>query len=264
MTGVADEKPCAVIPARAAFVLGLSLSRGCREAIGLFVLLYMLPCAVLADNGHGYRREIVELGKFDSTTMVDGVPSGWLLQPYKGQPRLAIEKAGDRFYLRLSSAGDTAYGIKKDTLVDLRRFPFLNWTWKAVRLPRGGDIRKREADDQALQVYLAFPADGFIGAMTSPAIAYIWDNLAPKGLMVKSPHPLLKKVRYVVMRNGMDRTGQWHVEKRNVYEDYKELIGAAGRTHVPATVEGVLLFINTHKTKSEAEGCIGDIFFSSE
>jgi hypothetical protein len=25
-------------------------------------------------------------------------------------------------------------------------------------------------------------------------------------------------------------------------------------THVPATVEGVLLFINTHKTKSEAEG----------
>jgi hypothetical protein len=224
----------------------------------------MLPCAVLADNAKGSQIEIVELGKFDGAMAVGEVPSGWRLQPHRGQPRLTIERAGNRSYLRLSSSGDTAYGIKKDAQIDLARFPFLNWTWKAVHLPREGDIRKRETDDQALQIYLAFPADGFAGLMTSSAIAYIWDNLAPKGLMVKSPQPLLKNVQYVVMRNGRDRIGQWHVEKRNVYEDYQALIAASGHTRVPAKVEGILLFINTHKTKGEAEGCIGDIFFSSE
>jgi hypothetical protein len=224
----------------------------------------MLPYAVLADNAKGSQIEIVELGKFDGAMAVGEVPSGWRLQPHRGQPRLAIERAGHRSYLRLSSSGDTAYGIKKDTQIDLGRFPFLNWTWKALHLPREGDIRKRETDDQALQIYLAFPADGFAGLMTSSAIAYIWDNLAPKGLMVKSPQPLLKNVQYVVMRNGRDRIGQWHVEKRNVYEDYQALIAASGHTRVPAKVEGILLFINTHKTKGEAEGCIGDIFFSSE
>jgi hypothetical protein len=242
----------------------LPLSKAWKGTIGLFILLYMLPGAILADQVHGSRRETVDIGKFDGSAAADGVPAGWRLQSYKGRPRLAFEKAGGHCYLRLRSAGDTAYGIKKDTRIDLKRFPFLNWTWKADRLPRGGDIRKREADDQALQVYLAFPDDGFAGLTTSPAIAYIWDNLAPRGLKVKSPQPLLQKVRYVVMRNGMDRTGQWQAEKRNIYEDYLELIAAAGRPHGPATVEGILLFINTHKTKSEAEGCIGDIFFSSE
>jgi hypothetical protein len=228
-------------------------------AAGIFILFSLMSSAVPA--GAAGRYEIVGTGDCDRIVS-GGLPEGWRPQPYRGKPQPVIEKTDGFCYIRLLSSGDTAYGVKKDIRVNLTRYPYLNWRWKAMRLPRGGDIRKREKDDQALQLYVSFASGRVFGSLISPAIAYIWDNEAPRGLKVKSPQPILGSVRYVVVRNGTDGTGRWHTEKRNVYADYQELI-AAGRS-VPAIVEGVLLFINTHKTKSDAEGCIGNIFFSGE
>lgn len=228
-------------------------------AAGIFFLLSLLSGAV--PSGAAGRYEIVGHGNCDGIVS-GGLPAGWRVQPYRGRPQPTAQKIGDFCSIRLISSGDTAYGIKKDIRVDLARYPYLNWRWKVERLPRGGDIRKREADDQALQLYVAFAGGRSFRSLTAPALAYIWDNAAPRGLKTKSPQPLLGSVRYIVVRNGSDRTGQWYAEKRNVYADYQELI-ADGRSG-PVVAEGVLLFINTHKTKGDAEGCTGDIFFSSE
>ena len=60
------------------------------------------------------------------------------------------------FFLKLSSSGETAFGAKKALSVDVKKYSFIHWKWKADRLPEGGDIRRANCDDQALQLYVVF------------------------------------------------------------------------------------------------------------
>ncbi len=103
------------------------------------------------------------------------------------------------------------------------------------------------------------------GLLSRPqTLAYIWDNEAPKNIQVKSPQAMLGNVKYLVFRKKSDVTGKWLSEKRNVQKDFTEAFGRHGFTDKQLTVKGMLLFINTHHTKSTAEGNIGNIFFSKE
>ncbi len=209
----------------------------------------------------GATADVLQLPIIPDPSKREGPPLGWEIQAHRGTPAPALEKRGNRHYLRLSSRGDTAWGIKREVQVDLREFPFLEWTWKADRLPRGGDVRRRDADDQALQVYVVFPGTSFPRRLTSTALAYVWDNLAPRGLVTGSPQPTMRRVRVVVLRNGQEPPGAWFTEKRNVLQDARALYRDLGLGEPPPT-EGVILFVNTHKTGGHAEGRIGDIRFT--
>jgi len=70
---------------------------------------------------------------------------------------LRLEKAEENFVVRLVSDHKSSFGSSGKLHVDLKEYPFLNWRWRAVRLPRGGDVRKAATDDQAVQLYVAFP-----------------------------------------------------------------------------------------------------------
>ena len=203
-----------------------------------------------------------DIGRFRHQDLQGGAPASWQLQLYKGTPALAIEQDGRQTFLRMSAGGKTAFGVKKAVSVDVRTYPFLHWKWKAYRLPDGGDIRRADRDDQALQLYVVFPAMGFPAVHTSPTIAYVWDNDAPKGLITTSPQKLLGYVRYVVLRNKTDSLGIAQMETRNVYEDYGKLFGEFNGGKPSGPIRAVLLFINTHHTRSAAEGSVGDIYFS--
>jgi hypothetical protein len=65
-----------------------------------------------------------------------------------------------------------------------------------------------------------------------------------------------------VLRNKMDAMGHWQPEKRNLYEDYKMLFKDIHGGEPQGPIQSLLVFINTHHTKSDAEGCIGDMYFS--
>jgi len=75
---------------------------------------------------------------------------------------------------------------------------------------------------------------------------------------------MLSNVRYLVLRNGKDNLGTWFTEKRNILTDVYRAFGARSSGNGPIIVKGVLLFINTHHTKSDAEGSIGNIYFSNQ
>jgi Protein of unknown function (DUF3047) len=171
-----------------------------------------------------------------------------------------LEKAGDGFFVRLVSDRNSSFGIKRELHVDLREFPFLNWQWKAVRLPRGGDVRKAATDDQAVQLYVAFTATGFPAVLNTPTIGYIWDNEAPRGWTGRSDQIGGGKLRYMVLRNKADSVGEWYAESRNIQEDFRKLF--RDLKGLDAVTYGIQLHINSQYTKSAAEGCIGDVNFS--
>jgi Protein of unknown function (DUF3047). len=206
----------------------------------------------------------VIVAKFASDRMEKGVPLGWELKKYKGTPVVRLEKVGDKFCLHMISDTESSFGIRKEFKINVEEYPFLNWRWKAVKLPVGGDVRKTDTDDQAIQIYVAFTAIGWPKRLNTPVVGYIWDNEAPRELMVASSQPLCGKIRYVVVRNKEDKPGEWYTEKRNFYEDYKKLFKDIEEDQLPVTTAGVQFSINSQNTGSEGESYICDVYFSKD
>src|SRR5215469_13061232 len=83
-----------------------------------------------------------------------GIPAGW--EPYEtpgGHPAydfVMVEDEGRRA-LQLQSRGDHST-IAKRLRIDLEKVPMLEWSWKVLTLPTGGDVRRRETADVAADV----------------------------------------------------------------------------------------------------------------
>jgi len=230
-------------------------------SIALRGLLSMLIVVAVCD---GACASVIPVTKFRSADMPGGTPAGWVLDKKVGTPSLKIEKDGANFYMHLLSRGNTSFGLRTSARVNVKDFPIISWRWKVNKMPAGGDVRKKTADDQALQVYVAFKETGFPAVLNTPIVGYIWDNEAPKGWSGRSAQIGGDKMRYIVLRNKTDRTGQWYTERRNIYEDYKKLFGDINNGEPLGVTTGVQVHINTQRTKTPAEGLIGEIYFSSE
>jgi hypothetical protein len=182
-----------------------------------------------------------------------GIPDGWTGQSW-GSPKydFRIQTQNGRKVLHLKSEGDSS-AIAKEVKVDAKTWPILQWSWQAVKLPKGGDARKSATDDEAAQIYVLFPR--FPSAVRSRIISYIWDTTAPVGSVFKSEKTGL--VTYIVVRSGPADLGKWLTESRNVLEDYKKIYGEAPTEDVG----GISILIDSNDTRSAAESYFGDILF---
>jgi hypothetical protein len=182
-----------------------------------------------------------------------GIPDGWKAQSW-GSPKydFRIESEGGRKVLHMKSAGDNST-ISKEVKVDVKTSPILQWSWRMVTLPKGGNACVSATDDEAAQIYVTFPR--FPTAVRSRIVSYIWDTTAPVGTFCKSQKTGL--VTYVVVRSGTAELNKWMTESRNVLEDFKKIYGEA-----PGEDVGVIsLAINTNNTNSTAESFFGEVFF---
>lgn len=214
--------------------------------------------------GKPAEREIISVAGFDSAQMHKGAPVGWVLDRRNGAPSLKLEKGSDIYCLHMRSDRESSFGIKRGIKVDIREFPYLNWRWKTARLPEGGDVRKTQTDDQAMQFYVAFTPTGFPATLNTPVLGYIWDNEAPKDWTGRSTQIGGGKLRYLVVRNNTDELGQWYTEKRNIYDDYRKLFKDIKGGAPPGLTHGVQFHINSQNTASEAEGYICEVYFSKK
>ncbi|MBI4620421.1 MAG: DUF3047 domain-containing protein [Desulfobacterales bacterium] len=211
------------------------------------VILFLTYASAVAGD-----KNVIVIDKFSGQTDENGVPLGWELEEKEGKADIRSEHVRDNFYLHFVSRG-SSFGVKKKVEFRIQDFPILNWKWKAGKLPKGGDVREKSSDDQAAQVYIAFPK--FPAKVNTQIIGYIWDNEAPRGSIVTSKY--WSKLKYIVLRNKTDKLNQWFKERRNVYEDYKMLFGEE-----PPEVGGISLYINSQHTKSSAESYFDDVYFT--
>jgi hypothetical protein len=182
-----------------------------------------------------------------------GIPSGWQGQNW-GSPRYDFTVVtGDSMQaLHLKSDNDSST-ISREMKVDVKQYPILQWRWKVVVLPKAGDARRKETDDEAAQLYVTFPR--FPSAVRSRIIGYIWDSSAPVGAIF--PSQKVSTITYVVVRSGDADLGTWLTETRNVLADYKRIYGEEPGESVGA----VAISINSQNTNARAEAYFGEILF---
>lgn len=218
-------------------------------AILVFILSFYMGTARAVAEGKG----ILMVSHFSEGTDEKGVPVGWSLKSPGSSSKIAIEGENGNYFLHMLSVNDY-FGLGKKMSFDIRKYPYLSWQWQARKLPEGGDVRKRETDEQAGQIYVVFPK--FPTPVNTHSVGYIWDSQAPVGFSGTST--AYSKMKYVVLQSGPAKLSQWICEMRNVYEDYKKLF-----QEEPPNSGGIVLYINSQYTKSSAEIFYGNIFFSS-
>jgi hypothetical protein len=181
-----------------------------------------------------------------------GTPLGWEMKEFVGGASVELVRTEGRVALRLRSER-SSFALHRDVVLDVRQYAMLAWSWKAVKLPAGGDVRDPSRNDQAAQVYVIFPR--WPAPQTaSDVIGYVWDSQAPVGTTLT--HPKLPNLRVIVVESGTANLDTWQRYVRNVADDYRALFGR------PAPRMGkVALMIDTDDTRGEAEALFGDLTF---
>jgi Protein of unknown function (DUF3047) len=183
-----------------------------------------------------------------------GIPPDWKGQQW-GSPAydfVVAEDGGKKaIHLKSKNEGSTISREIKGK-VNLSQTPVLEWSWKAVALPKGGNSCAKAADDQSVQIYVTWPR--FPEQVRSQIIGYVWDSTQPVGTICKSEKTGM--VTYVVVRSGAADLGKWVTEHRNVLEDFKKIYGAN-----PDNPGAVSISIDSNDTNSVAESFVGPILF---
>jgi len=212
----------------------------------ILIILFSLSLPVKADNDR------LNIESFSKGVDEKGLPLDWELKEKEGTPIIKLEKEKGIDVLHLTSE-KSSFGVAKKIDVDIKEYPYLNFRWKVIELPRNGDFRKKETDDQAAQIYIAFGTF----KLTAKIVGYLWENKAPK--LITGVSPAWSKTRLIVLESGPEKIGQWVCEKRNIYNDYKELFEKE-----PPKAELISLYINSQHSKSRAESYFGEIYFSKK
>lgn len=186
----------------------------------------------------------------DFSTAQEVLENGWQLAVKKGKADLQLVQDDSGQALQLRS-DRTSFALQKEVSVALEDLPYLVWQWKVTVLPRGGDFRRAQVDDQAAQLIVAFSARHFL--------SYIWDSTAPQGTFDKAPSLPFRSIFALVLQSGAPALGSWIMERRNLLDDYEQVFGGK-----PTMLQGLRIQINSQHTGSQAESYWKSILLTNQ
>lgn len=171
-----------------------------------------------------------------------------------------------------AESNESASGLTKKIQFNPKEYPYLSWRWKVNKAIPGTDVTSKSTDDYAARVYVIFEYDVkdlpkaeqsrvniyklFNGKRPPLAtLNYIWGNKMAVGRIVSSPYT--SRVKMVTLKNKESPLQEWHMEERNIYNDYKAAFGEE-----PKDVISIAIMTDTDNTSAMAESYFGDIVVS--
>jgi len=245
----------------------ISFMRVAALGLGTFILL---------GTASPQQGPILEAGKFSAAEAGGGLPAGWKPLTFKNIDKhtvYSLVKDGDEVVVKAASRA-SASGLIRETKIDPREFPILQWRWKVENVLKKGDVRRKEGDDYPARIYVTFEYDpqklsfldrtkyGLVKAFYGQypplaALNYIWESRAPKGTLV--PNPFTDRAMMIVVESGAEKLNQWITEERDILEDYRKAFGED-----PPMINGVAIMTDTDNTGESAVAYYGDIFFKKK
>lgn len=171
-----------------------------------------------------------------------------------------------------AESDESASGLTKKISFNPKEYPYLSWRWKANKAISGTDVTSKSGDDYAARIYVIFKYDlkdlpeeeqsriswyKFFNGELPPlaTLNYIWANKMAVGNIVPSPYT--DRVKMIILKNKDSALQEWHIEERNIYEDYKKAFGEE-----PKDVISIAIMTDTDNTGAMAESYFGDIVVS--
>jgi hypothetical protein len=227
----------------------------------LFLILYH---PIFADE--------LPIGNFSKRDTAQGLPPTWKPLLFPNIKRLTqyklIKEHRDTVIQAVSHKA--ASGLICRQRVDPNRFSILKWQWKVEHVLLKGDFNRKQGDDYAARIYVAFAFEpdkatwmerfryksaSFFAKEPLPgtALNYIWANKkVPTGTIATNSY--VKETKMVVVQSGPERCKQWITEQRNLLEDYRKAFD-----RLPPEIIAIALMTDTDNTGEKAIAYYGDI-----
>lgn len=145
-----------------------------------------------------------------------GLSPKWVEKSFKGRTHYEVIQENNLRCIKAVSHS-TASGLYYEIKYETEKYPILHWRWKVDHVLSTGNALIREGDDYAARIYVVFPSILF---WKTKAINYIWANKLPRGTAVVNAYS--SNAIMIAVESGSSKTGQWIVEERNVFEDFRE------------------------------------------
>jgi hypothetical protein len=214
-------------------------------AVCSMILLLLLSMSGLS-SASGQQTIVLDFnGRIDD----DGVPEPWELNLKDGEADVKVLSRSAEKVVRLRCI-NSSFSVERDISIDIKKYQNISWRWKAIRLPIYGDLRNEDANDQGLQLLIAFEGRRII--------SYVWDSNAPAGTVTDESigWPISLKIKVLVVKSGLSDLGKWITFSRNIYNDFMMFFNEE-----PQRIKGIRIQSNTQYTNSSAEVLFGPIIF---
>lgn len=241
---------------------GTCLPARCAAPVVFAAMLGALAVAALASPPAQAADEL-RLDAFNRTYAPNEPPSDWTYRKFS--PLIGdgerfffqfVHKSPDEHYIHLQSGRDNSFSVGREKLVSLQEWPVLEWEWKITVLPKDGDVRVKERDNQAGSVCIVIRP-----TFTSfdSSLCYLFENGGPKDTPIKSTKR--DNAEHLILRTAQlgDPVGQWLHERRNMLKDYKRVFG-----HAPTGEALIAMVIDANDTQSSAEAFYRNIILHKE
>lgn len=208
---------------------------------------------------------------FSRARQVGTAPEGW--QPHvirrdRGLTDYRIVRREGRQVLEANAMRSTS-GLSCSVDIDTMRRPWLSWSWRVDRFPRGVSIADDERDDSPARIVLAFDGDAstlrlrermfsdLVELVTGQALPfatlmYAWDGEAMPEQVIA--YPRSGRIQYLVVESGAQRAGRWLGYRRNVRDDYRRVFGAE-----PGRIRQVGVLCDSDDLALDLQAWFGDI-----
>lgn len=180
---------------------------------------------------------------------------GWEGKVFEGKSSYKLFHLNDKKVLAAESQ-NSASGLIKKVHVDIKKYPYLNWSWRIENRLDIENEKIKTGDDYAARIYVV--VDGGILVWRTKAVSYVWANGASKGEIWKNAFAG-KNALMMALRSRQDKISTWYYEKRNIYEDLKKLFGT--EFHY---IDAIALMTDTDNSHGQVKAYYGDIYFSEK
>lgn len=201
------------------------------------------------------------------------LPQGWaplIILRNKKPTEYRLERIEGRTVLHARAISASSALMHKMN-ADPAKQPWLSWEWKISSLLEKADNMERATEDSPVRIVLGFDGDKdslpfadqvlfetakVITGHDFPyaTLMYIWENKAPVGTVIRSPHS--NRIKMMVAASGAEGIGQWRYFLRNIAEDFEKAFGEK-----PGPLIGIGVLTDTDNTGETVEAWYGDIRF---
>jgi len=216
--------------------------------IGKFIpLLYLILFCFLSNISTAEQLPVANFSKSDL--------EGWEDKVFQGTTSYKLFQLNDEKVL-MAESQDSASVFIKELHVDLKKYPYLNWSWRIENRLETKNEKIKSGDDYAARIYVVI--DGGILPWRTKAVNYVWANNTEKG--ETWPNAFAgKSAMMMALRSSKDKLSTLHFEKRNVFDDLKKLFGKEFYF-----IDAIALMTDTDNSHGQTKAYYGDIYFSTE
>ena len=169
----------------------------------------------------------------------------------------------------MATTDNSASGLIARVSVEPGDSLILRWRWKVSNVYEQGNARRKEGDDYAARIYVAFEFEpdeaGFFERakrktvevvfgeeLPGNALNYIWANRLPVGEIIANP--FTDTTMMVAVNSGTANTGEWVTVERDIVADYRKAFGRE-----PPKLVGVAIMSDSDNTGASATAWYGDV-----